>query len=365
MKDERLSSVQIMTLMFGAILGVDILIVQQKIVSTAMQDAWISLLIAGLLAVASCLIFYYLATLYPDMDLPEITLHLGGKFLGRLFLSPILIYHILYTGLSARIFAQALLMFLLDRTPIYAIVLLMILVVLYAVNKGIYAIGGINDVMFPLCEVTIILLIFMSLQQADASYLKPVLFENTGNVLRGIFPGYTALTGFSIITYVYRYTQKSKDSLKWTVIGAGIPILEYIALTVVTIMVFSAQGVMSLLYPTLTLSKSIEFPGTFLERLESFIAILWIGIVFLSLVLFSFASVRNFSAFLGLKQKHYRYVVLGHFPLLLLIALLPESGVKVLDYFDKIKYLQVTISGILVPLLTVYAHFKKRKEAGG
>jgi len=105
MKADRPSPVQAMTITVAAIFGVDFLIVQNTMVSIAQQDAWISLLLGGIVTVLSAMNMYYLATLYPDKDLPQIIIHVGGKFLGRILLLFISLYILLYAGLSVRIFA--------------------------------------------------------------------------------------------------------------------------------------------------------------------------------------------------------------------------------------------------------------------
>lgn len=277
---ERLSKVQVMTITVGAIFGVDILMVQHYMVKLARQDGWISLAIGGLLSIGFAFVYYLLAILHPDLDLPEIMLKLCGPFLGRLLLFPIALYAVLYAGLSARIFAQALKMFLLDRTPIYAIIGLMLVVVAYSVYKGIYVIGSISDVIFPICVFTIVSMLLMSFQQMDLDRLQPVLFENTDNVVRGIFPGFRHFLGFEIIAYVYCHTYRAKGTYKWFSAGLLIPIIFYVMLTVVSIGVFSVGSLKGLIFPTLTLSKSIEFPATFLERLGELIINIHSGLDF-------------------------------------------------------------------------------------
>ena len=362
MKTEQLSAPQIMTLTVSAIFGVDVLVVQRELVTIARQDAWISLALGGILIILMGIVCYYLACLYPNMDFPQIILHVCGKFFGRLLLLPALVYDLLYTGLSLRIFAQALKMFLLSITPMVPIILFMALAAAYAVYKGIYTIGGIVDIIFPICAVTALSIIVLPLRQTIFSNLKPILFENTGNVIKGILPGFHQFTGFGIITFLFCYTRRTKGILKWYLAGLGIPIFLYVALTMVTIMVFGPSDVQSLIYPTLTLAKSIEFPGTFLERVESFVAVLWIGIVFVSVVLFLFKSTRNITVFLGLDTKYQSFVIWTQIPLLLGIALFIKNALEVIEFFSRMKYMDVILGLFVIPFVTAVALLKKRKE---
>jgi len=362
LRNKRLRPVQMMTFTTAAILGIDVLIFQKNMVSIAGQDAWISLLLGGFLAIIIASITYYLATLHPNKDLPQITLHLCGKLIGRLLLFPIIVYALLYAGFSLIIFAHALKLFILDRTPILAIVFLMSLVIAYAVYHGIFTIGALLDILFPLGKITIIALIMLSLSISNSSHLKPVLFENTSRVIRGIIPGFQEFTGISVIAYILCYTQQNKGRFKWYITGVIISIVLYTALLIVCIMVFGPSGILSLSYPTLTLSKSIEFPATFLERLEAFIAVLWISIVFESLILFLFASVRNFTVFLNLKPKHDKYVVYAHTVFFLFLTYFLKPGYKIIEYFELLKYIQVFMGMGILPILLFLTLIKRKKE---
>jgi spore germination protein len=147
------------------------------------------------------------------------------------------------------------------------------------------------------------------------------------------------------------------------VTGAGIPIVLYVALTIVTIMAFNPMGVISLTFPTLTLSKSIEFPVTFLERLESFVAMLWISIAFGSISLFTFSSVRNFVALFNIRnEKFVKLATVIHIPLLTIVALAVKSGLKVIEYYLKLNYVLAALTIVIFPAITIIAAFKKRRE---
>ncbi|HHY83082.1 MAG TPA: endospore germination permease [Clostridiales bacterium] len=360
MKTDTLKPSQVMTILAVASLGIDILIEQNSMVSYAGRDAWISLLLGGITGILFGSIMYFLASAYPGKSFPEIAVDICGRFIGRLFMLPVLIYILLHAGLSINIFAQTIKMFLLDRTPMYAIVAVMAAVAVYAVYKGIFTLSGVIDIIFPLAVITIAALILISLQQAEVENIFPILYKSHMKVLRGSFFGLLHFPGFGHVAYLLCYAQDSKVSIKWYIIGTAIPVVLATALTLVTIMVFNPLGIESLLFPTLTLSKSIEFPVTFLERLESIVAVLWISIAFGSISLFTFVSVQNFLIFFGRKSE--KYVTLAHFPLLMIVALFIKNGMKVIEYYLELKYLLAAFVFIFSPMLAVLSVFQKRRQ---
>jgi spore germination protein len=363
MKTEQLNPAQLMTLTTAAIFGADVLIVQQRIAAIAKQDAWISLSIGGLLTIAAGAVAYYLATLHPDKDLPQIFLEVFGKVFGRILILSTAVYLILYLGFQVRVFAQALKMFLVDRTPIFAMVLMMGIAITYAVYKGLSTMGIVVDIIFPVTVFTIALILILALPQADTMFIKPILFENAANVRKAIIPSFQEFTGYNSILYFYCHSKRSRGSFLFYLAGLLIPILSYVALTVVSIIVFGPKDLVTLIFPTLTLLKAIEFPATFLERLESFAAVLWIGVVFTSAILFAYAATRNLISFFSVKYKYQRYVVFAQTPVIWFIALYFESGVVVLEYMGKIGWIQAFTGLIITPVLLIITLVKKRKKA--
>ena len=258
MNKSKLNPIQMMTLISAGILGVDILTVQRRMVEGAGQDAWISLLLGALLTLISGSLTYLLASQYPDKDLPEILVEIGGRFLGRLFIIVVGAYIFLYLGFSIKVFAQALLIFLMDRTPAFILILFMSLVTGYAVYKGLGTIGKVVDILFPITILTVIFVMLLALPQSNPIRLKPILYNNTSNILKAVLPGYQRLTGAGLIIYFMKHVKKSKGTFLWYLAGLVIPVVSYVALTLITIMVFGTRETLTLAYPTLTLIKSMQ-----------------------------------------------------------------------------------------------------------
>lgn len=360
MENSKLHPVQVLTITTSTTLGVSILTVQQNLTSIAKQDAWISMLFGGIIGIIAGLLIYYLSKRHRDMDLPEMTLSLAGGIIGRILLLPLVIYVFLDAGVTIRVFAQALKLFLLDRTPVSVITLIMAIVVISVVVKGIGTIGGVIDILFPFFIISLTLLIVLSVTESQTTNIKPVLFENTLNVFKGSLPAYGTLIGYGSIAYIMKYIDKSKNLLKWFLTGFGISIILYILLTLVAILVFGAEETKNLMFPTLFLSKSIEVAGIFLERLEAFMVIIWIPAVFTSVAVFTFASIRNFSVLFHVKSKYQKYIAYAHVPLLYFTAQYSKSELQALKYMQIIDYLGISMGLVFVPLLVILTLIRKR-----
>lgn len=363
MRTTKLAPVQIMTIITSAMLGSKILMTQQDLVTTAKQDGWVSVLLAGLIVFFTVMAFLYpLARTYPDMDFPEMLLKLFGRTVGRIVLIPALLYVLMETGTSVRVFVHLVKLFLLDRTPEFVLVILFVLAVLSVSKRDIKAIGASIDFMFPIYLFPLIVLILLSITQVEMENIQPVLFRNTANVIKGSIPALGTMTGSGAVLYFVCYAISPKDSKKWVVAGVLISIIVYAALTLMTILVFGPEEIKYMVFPGLTLSKAIEFPVTLLERLESLTLIIWIPAVFAGLVIFSHMSIRNLIVLLSLKEKHKKYLVFGHIPLLSVIALLPANFFITQTYVNVLNYMDLGLLFGLPPLMLVVSKIKRRRK---
>jgi spore germination protein len=360
----KLAPVQMLTITVSATLGVRILMIQQDIVSLAGRDGWISMLLGGVVILASALLVMYpLAEMYPDKDFPLMLLDVLGKYIGRVFLIPVCIAVLLSTGLSVRIFVYAIKLFLLDDTPSIFIVLVTVLCTVYVISLGPKVIGASVDFMFPVYLVPLLFLIIASISEFETLNMLPILHNNTLETAKAAVPAFGSMVGYGIVLYFLCYVSGNKSSKKWYAFGILLSVFLYTVLTASTISTFEPDEIKRMVFPTLDLSHAIEFPATLVERLEALVVIIWIPGIFAWIILFGFASVRNLSALLGLKHRHNKYATYGHIPLLYLIAVFPKSGVYASEYLKIVENAGIIITLVFVTFLYITAVIKRRRKS--
>jgi spore germination protein len=362
MKNNKLLPIQILTLTSSNMLTVNLLTIQQGLVSVAKQDAWISMLLGTVIGLVGALLMYYLSTINQGLDLPEMTLHIGGNWFGRLLLSISVVYVLIYSGLTIRVFVQALQLFLIDRTPMLVISIIMIIVIVCVVSKGIETIAGVIDILFPFLIFTLILLIAASVPQYQIINIKPVLYKNMFNTFKASLPASGALAGYGSIVYTMKYVTDQKRALKWYLSGFFISAGFFILLTTSTILVFGPEETQRFLFPTLYLSKSLNLGTNLFERLEAFMVVLWIPAVFASAGIYTFSSIRNFIVFFNIKPKYEKYVALVHIPLLLFVAMYSKNQLEALEHMKSFDLIVVGLIIVYIPLLIILSLIKKRRE---
>ncbi|HPD00131.1 MAG TPA: endospore germination permease [Acetivibrio sp.] len=363
MKNSKLLPIQVLTLTSSNMLTVNLLTIQQSLVLIAKQDAWISMLLGSAIGLVNALAMYYLSSINQGLDLAEMTLYLGGNWFGRLLLSVSVLYVLIYSGLIIRVFVQALQLFLIDRTPMLVVSILLIIVIVSVVSKGIETVAGVIDILFPFFILSLILLIAISVPQFQIINIRPVLYKNMFNTLKASIPASGALSGFGAIAFTMKYVTEQKKILKWYLSGFFISAGLFILLTASTILVFGPEETQRYLFPTLHLSKSIHVGSILFERLEAFVIILWIPAVFTSVGIYTFTSIRNFVVFFNIKPKHEKYVSLVHIPLLLLVAMFSKNQLEALERMKSFDYIVVCLNFIYIPFLIILTLIKKRRLA--
>lgn len=322
------------------------------------------MLLGGALALGAGLLFSYpLARMYPENDLPEIILLLFGKIVGNILVGLLLITVLLHVGFTIRVFVQALRVFLLYETPVYAIILLITLTVVSVGKRDAKTIAASIDFMFPVYLSAMVVLMLFSIPQIDLINIQPVLYKNKLNALMGTIPAYSALVGSNAVIYFTKYHEDVKKSKKWFVIALLLVIFLYTCLTTIIIMVFGPEEVRSMAFPTLELARAIRAPVSFFERLESMVATIWIPGVFAWMVLYCFASIRNFTVLFHIKARQKKYLTFLHIVLIAIIASIPHNWFQAFQFHDAVVA-SARIFGLgLIPVMTVMGYIKKRRKA--
>jgi len=351
-----------MTLAVGTVASAKIFMVQQQLVLISKQDAWISMLLGSILTQLSAMNIYYLSILNPGKDLPQIYLQNFGKVLGRFLLIGGIIYIFTYICVITKVFTEVVKTFLLTETPATFISVLLILTIITVVRKGVESITKMSNIIAPFFLITLFLIIILSAKEANIANIKPILYKNTLNVLKGAIPAYASFLGHTFISFLLLYTPEPKKTFKWYMIGIAIPMFIYTLLTFMTMLVFDPTEVETMMYPTLSLSKSIEFPITLLERLEILMIIIWIPAMFIAISTYLYANIRSIVVFFNLKEKHHTYLAYLYLIPIVLTFYVTQDSIQTIDYINTIEIFGTIQVGVMLPIITLISLIRNKKE---
>jgi len=357
---KELESVNILSFIIHGMISIRLLSIPRAIVEYAENDSWLSVLFMGGYALLIGYLFYWLGTRYKNFTFSQICEKIYGKFLGKIIIIGIGVYTIVSFSLGIRLFTDGIRIFLLDTTPIIFIISIMILACLYCLLKGIRTISIVLDMLLPLVLGFILLLVFLSLKNIRFIHLRPVFYNGVIPILKGAREMGDPFLTVGIIGYVLPYFKSFKKMKKWIAISVSISVAVYTIILLLCIMAFGSTEVKYLIFPTITLSKSIMLESNILERAESLYMAAWIPITFSTLLLFYLASTLNLKALFNTRKD--RIIIFSQIPFFFLIALYPDNISEVFYFIGWNEDLGQLLIFLIVPLAAIIQFFKERSK---
>ncbi|WZL74212.1 GerAB/ArcD/ProY family transporter [Clostridiaceae bacterium 35-E11] len=253
----ELSSIDMTTFLIISLLGVRLLTLPRDLAGHTKLGAWVSVLIGTATIFILSFMMYWLGIKHPEKNGSEIVLSLYGKFLGPLGILLISINTLGAAGLGMRLFEDTIKMYLLPQTPSMVIAMVMLGVAFYTFNLGLKVITSLINILIPPVLLSIIFIMLLPLSRVDAeNFMNPFglgilpVFEGSLEVL-------DALYGFTLITYLMPYFKERESVKRWVTVGISIPSIIYFNVVLLCILVFGDAEMGRMLYPTVTLAKSI------------------------------------------------------------------------------------------------------------
>lgn len=293
MEKAKISSYQLFVLVLLFELGSALLL---PLAMDAKQDAWIAVLLGMIGGMLLFIIFFRLYQYYPD-KLPTMYAQIiVGKPIGKILA---FLYILYFAYLSARVlrdFGVMLVTFAYPETPLFIVNSLLIIVVVYAVRKGIEVLGRTGELLFSIMyvlAVTGFVLVVVS-GLIDVSNLKPVLGGGITPVLKAAFTQvlYFPFGETIVFAMIFPYLNHSSKAKIAGLCAIG---LSGINLALVMLMNISVLGVnltSRAPFPLLATIQMIQV-AEFIERLDIFFMLALIIGGFFKIGIFFYAVVTG------------------------------------------------------------------------
>ena len=237
----------------------------------------------------------------------------------------------------------------------------MILLLLYGAQHGLPPLIRLQQFLFLPTYCLFIPLILLGFTAVNTSYYLPFMAEGVIPVLKGLEPSWYAYTGPEIIiAMLYPFVTRQEAVFKWGVACAA-------ALTVInTLIVVVTQGILgpheaaNLLVPTIIAYREVEIPDTFIERLDGYFMLLWIPLIFTSML--NWVYLAGFGAARLLKLESSRPVIILMGPLVYYL-ILAQATFPVVSLVSKWENRAIMAwSLVIVPLLLGIAWLREKRR---
>lgn len=343
-------------LIIQAQIGIGILTLPYVLYSEVQQDAWISLLIAGAIAQIVIVILVRLSKVSLKENLYEINSNLLGKFLGRALNLCYVLYFITFSMLLLILVSDVINVWILHRTPRWAVILLILLAASYIAKEHLLTISKSFLVFSLLFVFLIVLLILAYMQDVHFGRLLPIASNEPLQILKTSPQAFVSLIGFEMILFIMPFLQKPAESLKVLSIANGFTVSLYLFLMITCIVYFSGEQFKLINEPLLYLLRGLSFE--YVERIDIIFLSFWIIPITTTLVVQLFNASLGVQNLFSIGRSTSVYVIVG---ILFLLGMFPISNFIKDSLSSLMTYLNIIFIFFIPTLLLIIAKVKVYK----
>lgn len=324
--------------------------------------AWLSLLIAAIFFMAIVLLITHLGRLYPGKSLAEYSELLVGKVISRIFCGFYIVYFFVFLALFVRSSADIIQAEILYKTPVWATMLLIMIVSLYAASKGLTNLGRMIEYLGLIVLIISFVLQIITFTQGDSLNNLPLI--DTAEISRYIQAVPFAIfgyLGFEVITIIPLSRRNGSKSKLTAIASILVVCIFFITLLEVCYSVLGVDDIVNYDYPLLTAIRRLDIAALqFAKRLDLFFIMAWLTSIFCSTSLIVFASAEYAKKLIPKLNGFMPMLVIG--AAAYVAGLLIPNAEDVLQSFNLfITYIGL-IPAFVIPLVLWIAHlFRYRR----
>lgn len=335
----NITTFQLILLLIHFQIGVGVITLPYDVHMKAKSDAWISILLAGLMIQLIILFYGALMKRFPSNNLYGIIQILFGKILGKII---IILYSIFYISVGSIVLAQYvyfLKAWMMPLTPKWILLALMSFTAVFLVKRNLQIIARFT-VISSIVFIGFIGASVYALKYANFTFILPIGTNGVMPIIQGLPPSLFPFQGFELLLIIYPFVQATNKSLiKAASIANVFVTLFYFMLTTVIILFFSPEELKLVPEPVLYLVKAFSF--RIIERPDLLFTSMWIVLVATTFIGLIYASS------LGMLTITHSKNLKGYATFVAFICFLIASNIK--GVYD-IKFMTKLHNDFLVPI---------------
>ncbi|WP_409294623.1 GerAB/ArcD/ProY family transporter [Peribacillus sp. SCS-26] len=354
---EKMGFIESMFFIIHAQIGVGVLSMPYTIFLQAGEDAWISVLISGLVVQLMLILYHLLCKRFPGKNIFEISVTVLGP-IGWLAGAVYTLYFFLVSTNMLALFGNVINKWLLPLTPVWLVILLMVVVGTYAVHSPLIILAKfmlVSSFVF----LIFILLISTSFLDADIYNILPIGSKGVFSILKGVKEAAFSMIGFELFLVIYPYIRGSgRSKLKSAMLANAFVIFFYTLAVLATLMFFSEMEIAIIPEPLLYIIKSYSFQVV--ERIDILFLSLWMVAVGTTYMGYLFGTAKGLSHMF--KKKDHLSCVIPAAASTYIFSLIPhgEYDVTATSHFIS---LGSSLATIIIPVILFVAAFLRRRES--
>jgi len=305
MSNERISGGEARAILMLYVMGSTMIM---GAASNALNDAWLAILIGIILTVPLVLIYARLLALYPGQNLFDICLQVFGKWAGRVLILIYVWYALHLAALVLRNYGEFMESEAMPETPMLVPMLLVALLCIFAVIKGIETMGRSARLLFNICIATVIFVLLLTIGRIEVENIFPIMDHGWMPIWKGAFSAFSfPFAETVLLTGIFSNVKDGKSFVRIFLYGLLISGALVVFITFRNICVLGTYTMSNVYFPSYAAVGRINV-GSFIQRIEGTVSIVFIICVFMKVSVCLLAASQGIAKLFNLQT--YRSVVL-------------------------------------------------------
>ena len=356
----QLNNLQISFLLFGVIVGYGILGLPKNLAEVAGTGGWFSLVLSTIIAILITYMFVYLGLKYENKTLDEYSKLLTGKFLTYFILLLYSIYFFLFFTYINRIMCEVIKLTILFNTPVWALMLLVLIVAYYSISRGINGIANFFE-LYGMIIIGIGLIVFLLIfTQGESINLKPFFIRKDIKKYFKAIAIVIPFLGMEILTFIPINKKVNKNIFKYQFIMLIIIGFFYIFEYESCLAVIGEEDIIHYKNTLIAVVRRVDLRFLeFLERIDGIVISMWIMAAFCTIVITAYGSIY----FMDKIAKKINAKIIGLILIILsfLVGLIPETFSEVEKILEFTSYIGLIVA-IIIPLILIILSMVKKYD---
>ncbi len=334
------------------------------ILGTAAQaenDMWISIILGVIITIPIYLIYSRILSLFPEKDIFEISEQVLGKLMGKA-MGLLHIWFAFHLGaLVLRNYGEFINVLALTATPIIMPMAMFIFICIWGVKLGIEVLGRWAELFALVLFGLLIIFAFLVIPEMKLENIIPVLYNGIAPVIDGAFSAFAFPFGEAVVFLsVFGSLKNSKSAYKVYFSGLLISGVTIMYVLIRNVAVLGSNQLKLLYFPSYAAIARIDI-GTFLQRLEIVVAIIFLIAVFIKICICLLAACIGITKIF--KLKDYRKIVTPIGLLMLNLSyLVYDSTMEMFDWVTNFwLYYAFPFQVILPIIIWIACEWQSRK----
>lgn len=338
--------------------GIGVLSFQRDIAKVAGYDAWISIIITGIVISIVVLMMYKMFKVAKGGFL-AIHSFIFGKAISKIIGTIIIAYLIMLAISSVRSYTEIVQVWMFERLSTFWFSLFFLLAVIYIVSGGIRTVTGMSFLSFFL-PIMIFPVSLFTLPYSDFSDLLPIFNHSFIDILMAGKTMTLTIVGFEVMLFIIPFIKEPETSKKWVLYSVLFTTLFYLILAILSFGYFPENQLEKNIWPSLTIWKIIEFP--FIERFEYIGIALWFAIVLPNTSIVIWCAGRLVKEIFSIKQRTITPFLCG---VVLIGCLFLTSRKEIAAFTSFVSEISFYFCFVYLPLLFLLTMIRKGVKKRG